>query len=228
MPGESLGGETNPRKEQRIQKLQHTFGFDWTRRWSKTLKSAGPERRARGTDGEGATGAARERKDPPRPEEPSKTECSVPRRRNRKERASENGGRTEGERSPSVATPATRPPRGGRGSGRAPFQKPTDGAIRQGAPTPRGAREWGAASSARPAREERERIDPQPKVSDRESRATEGSRHRRPPRGQSSGPSAEHRRKAVNDGDGAERAAHGLRSVRNEAEPGSESSRGKR
>jgi len=37
---ESLGGEQNPRKEQAYRVLQHTSGTNWTRRWSKPLKSA--------------------------------------------------------------------------------------------------------------------------------------------------------------------------------------------
>jgi hypothetical protein len=108
--GESLGGETNPRKEQRTRKLQHTPGFDWTRRWSKTLKSAGDIRRAEVTDGEGATGAAREREDPLRPGAPSKTEYSVPRARTARNAPRER--RSSGAPSDRSAaeTPATRPP----------------------------------------------------------------------------------------------------------------------
>jgi hypothetical protein len=229
VPEESLGGETNPRKEQKIRELQHTTGSYWTRRWSKTLKSAGPERRARRTDGEGATGAAREREDPPRPEDPSKTECSVPRRG--REVAPENGGRTATERSVSVATPATRPPRGGRGSRRAPSPEATNGAIRSGAQSPRGEPEWGAASPARA--NPRGGADARDSTRSRRcssplSRATGGSGHRTPPGGKSSGPSADRGRNATSDGDGAERAARGLRSARNEADTTSESPRWRR
>ena len=228
---ESLGGETNPRKEQRIQKLQHTFGFDWTRRWRNTLKSAGRWCRARSTDGEGATGTAREPQDPPftrsaiedRVLRPSSQE---PQGFGPRERRS-NGGRAIGVRGDSSHPSPAKAER----ERESPGSKSWCGVIRQGESTPRGEQDQGAAAkeSSRPARASRpERIDPQPNVSAFRTRATGDRRHRRPPRGKSSGPSAGCRRNAAGDGDGAEHTAHGLRSARNEAGPGRESDRARR
>ena len=228
---ESLGGETNPRKEQRIQKLQHTFGFDWTRRWRNTLKSAGRWCRARSTDGEGATGTAREPQDPPCPRSaiegrvlrPSSQE---PQGFGPRERRS-NGGRAIGVRGDSSHPSPAKAER----ERESPGSKSWCGVIRQGESTPRGEQDQGAAAkeSSRPERASRpERIDPQPNVSAFRTRATGDRRHRRPPRGKSSGPSAGCRRNAAGDGDGAEHTAHGLRSARNEAGPGRESDRARR
>lgn len=56
-PGSDLGGGSNPRKEQRRSKLQHTSSARWTRRWYEPLKPAvGLRKQREGGEGAEVTG----------------------------------------------------------------------------------------------------------------------------------------------------------------------------
>lgn len=118
---ESLGGGTNPRKEQTYRSLQHTAGTNWTRRWNKPLKSAaGLWKRIGGDAGAEVTERMFEASEPG----PRSIEDRVLRERT----DSDVGGprrSTHPESSVVGETPATQPPaRGATGAGEPCFDEP--------------------------------------------------------------------------------------------------------